>query len=140
MKLPQGNAKRRRLTNSVTELAKERNRAAAERTMASWIQNCLSLIGFGIAFARIARNVARSFPGNSTLANARIAQAIGLTTIAIGIMLLILVIVAYLSEIKSLQQENYAYRPLQPFSLDFTIVAVILFGVAALIVVLIRSL
>ncbi|WP_026736336.1 DUF202 domain-containing protein [Fischerella sp. PCC 9605] len=40
-------------TTASNELAKQRNRAAAERTLTSWIHNCLSVIGFGIAFDRI---------------------------------------------------------------------------------------
>ena len=40
-----------KLRGSTNELAKERNRAAAERTMTTWIQNCLTLIGFGFAIA-----------------------------------------------------------------------------------------
>jgi putative membrane protein len=38
---------------TTNELAKERNRAAAERTMNSWIGNCLGLIGVGVAFDQI---------------------------------------------------------------------------------------
>lgn len=33
-------------TGDTNELAKERNRVAAERTLTSWIQNCLILITF----------------------------------------------------------------------------------------------
>ena len=35
------------------ELARERNRAAADRTLLAWIRTALSLIGFGFGIDRI---------------------------------------------------------------------------------------
>jgi putative membrane protein len=39
--------------NPATELAKERNRAAEERTLMAWIRTCLTLISFGFGIERI---------------------------------------------------------------------------------------
>jgi putative membrane protein len=39
-------------TNLANELAKERNRAAYDRTLMAWIRTAISLIGFGFAIAK----------------------------------------------------------------------------------------
>jgi uncharacterized membrane protein YidH (DUF202 family) len=44
-------------TNIATELARERTREAADRTLMAWIRTSLSLIGFGFG-------IAGSFPSN----------------------------------------------------------------------------
>jgi putative membrane protein len=42
------------VTNIANELARERNRAAADRTLMAWIRTALSLIGFGFGIGKIA--------------------------------------------------------------------------------------
>ena len=51
----------RKLSGINNELAKERNRAAAERTINAWIGNCLSLIGTGVAIDQISRSLRQRF-------------------------------------------------------------------------------
>lgn len=120
------------------ELAKGRNRAAAERTLTSWIQNCLSLIGFGIAFDRIFVALVLALPENSPIVNAQLATAIGLGAIAIGIFLLVLAIIGYLIQVRSLDVENYLSKSKSAYSCYVLVVvcAVILFGLVALAIVL----
>ena len=39
--------------NTATELTKERNRLAADRTLMAWIRTALSLIGFGFGIGKV---------------------------------------------------------------------------------------
>lgn len=122
-------------TGITNELAKERNRVAAERTLTSWIQNCLSLIGFGIAFDRIFVALDRALPTNNPIINARLATIIGLSAIAIGIFLLVLAIIAYLIQVRSLDLKDYLHKPIHSYHLLVVVCAVTLFGLVALAIV-----
>lgn len=119
-------------TGVTNELAKERNRAATERTLTSWIQSCLSLIGFGIAFDRILTALNQLFPANSTVINLRWTHTVGLSVIAFGVLLLVLAIWGYLREIRLLAREDYLYRPISSFNLAIVVGAVIIFGLISL--------
>lgn len=125
---------RNKPTGTTNELAKERNREAAERTLTSWIQNCLSLIGFGVAFEQIFIAMNRYFPKNNLLINTRLTYIIGLNALAIGIFLLIIAVLTYLAQIKSIQNDNYQLPRLFYATL---IGSVILFGFVTFVISLI---
>jgi putative membrane protein len=118
------------------ELAKERNRAAAERTMTSWIQNSIALIGFGIAFERIFNALNETLPANPPAVNIIVSEAIGLGAIGFGLFILWTAVIGYLKAIQRLEQEDYLYRT-ERFSSLFLIMAgsIILFGVISLIAI-----
>ncbi|MFQ4145263.1 YidH family protein [Chlorogloeopsis sp. ULAP02] len=119
-------------SNTTTELAKQRNRAAAERTLTSWIQNCLSLIAFGIAFDRIFVALNQTFPKQNLQINTQLTHIIGLSAIAFGVFLLVLAILGYLINVKSLDKEDYLYRKYSSFyPLKILIGSVIVFGLLA---------
>lgn len=50
--------------NLNNELAKERNRTPAERTLMAWIRTCLSLISFGFGIDRILVAIHQAFDTN----------------------------------------------------------------------------
>ena len=116
----------RRPSNETTELAKERNRAAAERTLASWIRKCLGLIGFGAGFDSIFAGLHQAFPDSNPTLSLRMTHIIGLTAIGSGVLLLSIFVVYYLLEIHFLEQENYFTRP-PNFSVSSILVFTVIF-------------
>lgn len=121
-------------TNETTELAKMRNHLAADRTLTTWIQNSLGLIGFGAGFQSISEAVSQSFPQNHPTINQNITHAIGLSAIGLGIFLLILVLIPYHNHVKSLGQEDFFNHP-RLFNLKLLTISIILYGFIALIAV-----
>lgn len=126
----------RRPTNDTTELAKERNREATERTLTSWIQNCLSIIGFGTGFDSILTAVHQSLPERSLAFDLQLTHMIGLTAIGMGIFLLILVIIIYRTEVQSLEREDYFDRPPHFLNLGILVSSITLYGLIAFVAVL----
>jgi putative membrane protein len=121
------------------ELAKERNRLAAERTLTSWIQNCLVLITFGIGFERIFSAISQSSLSKYLSINIQLARLIGLSTIALGIFLLGLAVIQFLMQVNSLKQTDYLYKPFRFINLTVVVGSVVLFGVVALFAVFVIS-
>ncbi|BAU65508.1 hypothetical protein STA3757_28950 [Stanieria sp. NIES-3757] len=125
-----------RPTNVTTQLAKERTREAAERTMASWIQNCIGIIGFGAGFDSIVVALHQTFSERSPAFDLNLAHIIGLMAIAIGIFLLVLMRFVYQQEVRSLEREDYLERPTRLSNLGILVSSITLYGVIALVAVL----
>ena len=68
--------------NPATELAKERNRAAEERTLMAWIRTSLSLIGFGFGIDRIIAAIQQSL--GDAVNPVRLTRILGLSFVALG--------------------------------------------------------
>jgi putative membrane protein len=130
------NPSSRKPTNDTTELAKERNREAAERTLTCWIGNSLLLMGFGISIEEIHSAMNRSFPQNTSEINLQFTDIISLAAIAFGIVMLIPIAINHRMEIKSLEQEDYLARPSRFLNLFIVVGSVILFGMVALAAVI----
>ncbi|MBR8830236.1 MAG: hypothetical protein N5P05_002897 [Chroococcopsis gigantea SAG 12.99] len=93
--------------NLTNELAKERNRAAAERTLLAWIRTSLSLISFGFGIDRITEALERNQPH---LNNPwRISRVVGLSFIALGSGALTAAIVEHKQVLKAILRDDYLY-------------------------------
>jgi len=125
-----------RPTNDTTELAMKRNREAAERTLTSWIQNCLGIIGFGAGFDGLLTALHQAFPDQNQAFSLDMARLIGLTAIGSGIFLLVLMIIAYRAEIQALERQDYCDRPPSILNTGILVGSITLYGLIAFVAVL----
>ena len=77
-----------RMSNINTELAKTRNRAAAERTTLAWIRTALALISFGFGLDKIISAI-RDAGGESNTGNDVGVQLMSMGFIGVGIFTLL---------------------------------------------------
>ena len=120
--------------NVANELAKERNREAAERTLMAWIRTALSLIGFGFgigkleAYLQAAGLHTRFELPHSTL-------IFGASFIVLGILGLLAATVQYARVLKRLSRPDFAYYAMRPIAM--TVAALLmLIGVFGLVAIL----
>jgi putative membrane protein len=129
-------ARPERLTGPTNELAKERNRAAAERTLNAWVQNCLTLIGFGIAVDQISQALAVRAQANNMLVDETFAPILSLGFIVLGIGLLGIALVQYRLEITSIEQADYVLLSVGRLN-KIVVGAIVVFGILSGLVLLI---
>jgi putative membrane protein len=94
--------------NLSNELAKERTRAAADRTLMAWIRTSLSLIGFGFGIPTIVKTIEATRPGLQ-LNPQNVASIIGLSFIAIGIFAMAAALRDHRQILKRIQGDHYTY-------------------------------
>ncbi len=116
------------------ELAKERNRAAAERTLSSWIQNCLTLIGFGFAIDQIFLTLEQKFPGGNSLMTMELTRNISLILIALSILLLLTAVIQHSVHVNAIEQDDYFYSPIKSINI-LVISTTIIFGLVGLLII-----
>ena len=123
-------------TSVSTELAKERTREAADRTLMAWIRTCLSLIGFGFGIAKFRDILAEAGLGpkpgsfSSTL-------IFGLSFIALGIFGLLAAVIQHWRILEYLKVENFQYTGFRPLVMIAAII-LLLIGFFAFISILLR--
>ena len=121
-----------------TELAKERNRAAAERTLMAWIRTCLSLIGFGFGVDRIITALQKSSVVDYFDNPLFLTRILGLSFIGIGTVAIVLAAIEHRQELHHIKQENYRYKSRS--SLAFMVaISISVTGLFAFIGILIKS-
>lgn len=109
---------------TTNELAKERNRAAAERTINTWIGNCISLIGIGVAFDRISQSLRQRFPDSDPAIAEVTSNLVGMIFIGVGLALLVIALIQHRLEIKTIERKDYVL--LSVSALNRVVVAAIL--------------
>jgi putative membrane protein len=91
------------------ELAKERTRAAADRTLMAWIRTSLSLIGFGFGIPTIVKTLEATRVGEH-LNPHRTTTIIGLAFISIGIFAISAALKEHHTMLKRIQSDRFMYE------------------------------
>jgi putative membrane protein len=122
--------------NITNELARERNRAAAERTLMAWIRTCLSLISFGFGLDKIVAAI------NSRGGIQRPAQLsvvlVSVAFVVTGCLAMGGAIWQHRRVLRRLRREDYTYRE-EPSIALATAMLLGLIGMAALVVLVVGA-
>ena len=121
-----------------TELAKERNRAAAERTLMAWIRTCLSLIGFGFGVDRIITALQKSVVYGYIDDPLHLTRILGLSFIGIGTIAIVLAAIEHRQELHHIKQENYRYKSRSSLAF-FVAISISVIGLFAFVGIVIKS-
>jgi len=95
--------------NLNNELAKERTRAAADRTLMAWIRTSLSLIGFGFGIPTIVRTIESTRIGRNINPH-HFTNGIGLAFISIGVFATYAAIHAHRHILRRIQSDRFTYE------------------------------
>ena len=121
-------------TSVANELARERNREAAERTLMAWIRTALSLIGFGFGIGKLDAYLegaglhTRFDLPHSTL-------IFGASFIVVGILGLLAAIVQHARVLKRLSRPDFAYDAMRPIAMTVAALLMLIgaFGLVAIL-------
>jgi len=90
------------------ELAKERNRIAADRTLLSWVRTSVSFIGLGFAIGQIFAVLEMNL--RSQVAADLAVKLMSLLFTGLGVFMALTASLDYQTELRQLQQPGYHYR------------------------------
>jgi len=121
-------------TNVATELAKERNRAAADRTLMAWIRTALSLIGFGFGIGKLHAYLEQSGQPPS-LDPIRSSLIFGESFIFLGMIGLLAAVVQHVRILNRLARPDFAYTAMRPIAVTVAgaLIAIGIFGFIAIL-------
>lgn len=120
--------------NTATELTKERNRLAADRTLMAWIRTALSLIGFGFGIGKLYEYL-KSVGIHDTVDPIRSTVIFGSSFIGLGMLALIAAVIQHTRILQQLEAPDYAYNAMRPIAVTVAIVLLMIgaFGLVGIL-------
>jgi len=121
-------------TNLANELAKERNRAAYDRTLMAWIRTAISLIGFGFAIAKSYEYIQMDEMEKTGRFIDQIHAPLwfGMSFIVLGMACILGGVIQYVKVVKQLQSGQFTYGEPRPLAKIVALILLII-GIFALI-------
>jgi putative membrane protein len=127
-----GNGPAQSLTN---ELARERNREAADRTLLAWIRTSLAMISLGFGIERLGQ-AALAFDGRMVGFSPVKTRLFGAALIALGIAATLAGMWEHKAVLRAIAREDYRYADRTPIA-RFMGMALVVVGLAALAMMLV---
>lgn len=120
--------------NVSNELAKERTREAADRTLMAWIRTCLSLIGFGFGIAKF-RDILVEAGLRRGPEHIHSTLIFGLSFISLGIFGLLAAVIQHWRILQNIKSGNFQYTGFRPLVM-ISAILLLLTGLFAFISIL----
>jgi putative membrane protein len=121
------------LTN---ELARERNREAADRTLLAWIRTSLAMISLGFGIERLGQ-AALAFDGRLTGFSPLKTRLFGAALIALGIAATLAGMWEHKRVLQAVSSDDYRYADRPPIA-RYMGIAIVIVGLAALALMLVH--
>ena len=121
--------------NVNTELARERSRQAADRTLMAWVRTALSLIGFGFGIANFRDILVRSGIVQSAPARVNLALVFGLGFMALGTLGLLAATIQHWRILQAIKRNDFRFTGFRPlvFMEAIALMIIGLFGFLAIL-------
>jgi putative membrane protein len=116
-------------TNTSTELARERNREAADRTLMAWIRTALALIGFGFGIGKF-YDYLQTVHLDKTLDPIRSTLLVGGSFIVLGMFALLAAVIQHGRVRNRLERRDFTYTAMRPITMTVAIVLLLIGTVA----------